>query len=291
VIKKPTPTVKTIPPIINPTVRLKAPPESEKGKNNVKIAPKMCNKGSSFLRIKSFICITSICSIMHKGIHYLFPPFFLKNGKIKEENKKGRMNMTHAVKVIGYNEMDHYNVQIINTTSRSETWSKEFSPFTLGPVNLYGNHTAKNIENAWQFSKVYKEHVDQNQDPTSDYYKWAKKGWNDTYGHRYPMGKGKIPLYSYWDGEKLDYIEARKRIYAPLYAKAVIKTDAFNRLLTMHQKGMAFALLDFDGYDYLSRGMTLKEVINEPKKKMGHAFVLAMLLQYPELRKRLGHSK
>jgi hypothetical protein len=35
------------------------------------------------------------------------------------------------------------------------------------------------------------------------------------------MGRGAKPEYSLWDGERLDYIEARKRIYAPLYARAV----------------------------------------------------------------------
>jgi len=36
---------------------------------------------------------------------------------------------------------------------------------------------------------------------------------------------------------------------------------------------------DFDGYDYLAKNMTLKNVINDEKRKMGHAFVLSMLLQ------------
>ena len=38
-------------------------------------------------------------------------------------------------------------------------------------------------------------------------------------------------------------------------------------------------LWDFDGYDYVAKRMSLNDVINEPKKKMGHAFVLAMLLR------------
>jgi len=200
--------------------------------------------------------------------------------------------MNQAVKVIGFKDLNNYKVKhVINTTSRSNNWSKEFSPFTLGPVTLYGGYCAKNVENAWQFSKVYKEHTDANGEPTKDYFNWAKKGWGDTYAHRYPMGKGSVPLYSYWDGEKLDYIEARRKIYAPLYAKAVIHTNAFDQLFHIYQSGDTFALLDFDGYDYLSLGMNLKDVANDPKRKMGHAFVLANLLENKPIRQKLGYPQ
>lgn len=197
--------------------------------------------------------------------------------------------MKEKVKVIGFREMDNYKVNhIINTTSRSKNWSKGLSPFFLGPVKLYGDYTAKNVENAWQFSKVYPQFADENENPKDDYFRWAEKGWSDSYAQRYPMGKGRKPLYSYWNGEKLGYIEARKKIYAPVYAKAVVRTEAFKKLLDLHLSGESYVLLDFDGYDYVKKGMTLSEVMNEPKEKMGHAFVLAMLLQYPEMRKKLG---
>lgn len=196
------------------------------------------------------------------------------------------------VRVVGFNEINSYKVKhVINTTSKSKNWSQKLSPFFLGPVSLYDNHVAQNVENAWQFSKVYEVHTDQNNEPTNEYYDWAKKGWSETFAHRYPMGKGQIPLYSLWKGQKLDYIEARKQIYAPVYAKAVVKTDAFQKLLDLHLSGDSYVLLDFDGYDYLKENKSLKQVSNDPSKKMGHAFVLAMLLQYPELRKKYGVKK
>ena len=37
-------------------------------------------------------------------------------------------------------------------------------------------------------------------------------------------------------------------------------------------------LRDFDGYDYVKQNMNLTQVLNNPTRKMGHAFVLAMLL-------------
>ncbi|CAF1209275.1 unnamed protein product [Adineta steineri] len=39
------------------------------------------------------------------------------------------------------------------------------------------------------------------------------------------------------------------------------------------------ALLDFDGWDHLGQGYSLEEVIDKAKPKMGHAFVLAGLLE------------
>ena len=96
------------------------------------------------------------------------------------------------------------------------------------------------------------------------------------------MGKGLKPLYSYWKiGDnyyKLDYIQARKLIYIPLYAKAVVKTDGFARLQDLLKQGYNLALSDFDGYDNEFLNMNIKQVVENPKKPMGHAFVLKMLL-------------
>ena len=86
-------------------------------------------------------------------------------------------------------------------------------------------------------------------------------------------------MYSWWDGDKLDYIEARKRIYIPLYAEAVKKSEAFKNLKTMHDTGEDLFLQDFDGYNFRALDLSFEEVINDPRRKMGHAFVLAMLLE------------
>lgn len=170
---------------------------------------------------------------------------------------------------------------VINTTSRSKTWSKSLSPFFIGNsgITLYNNYTAKNIENAWQYSKLYEEHTDEDGNPTNEYYEWAKKGWNSSYANRYPMGKGAVPICSLWNGSRLNYIEARKVIYAPLYAREVVKTIAYKKLRALYRMYPKIALLDFDGYNYLELNMTLDDVMNDPTRKMGHAFVLAMLLK------------
>lgn len=166
---------------------------------------------------------------------------------------------------------------IINTTSKSKNWSKGLSPFVLGPCKLYNGFVSITMENAWQYSKVYACHIDK--EPTEEYWQWAKAGWASSWANRYPMGKGAIPEYSLWNGEKLNYVEARKKIYVPLYYNAVKNTKAYEMLREIYQKEEIIYLWDFDGYDHEKLGMTLKDVLNHPGKKMGHAFVLANMLK------------
>lgn len=170
----------------------------------------------------------------------------------------------------------------IDTTSRSPTWSRNLSPFYLGPIPLYRGaplESSKNFENAWQYAKVYGNHADESQAPTLSYWKWAQEGWSNSRAVRYPMGKGAIPLYSLWGEKRLSYIEARKTIYFPLYARAVVTTDAFAELLALYRTRGELSLWDFDGYDHTKLGMSLKDVLECPSRKMGHSFVLAYLLE------------
>jgi hypothetical protein len=171
---------------------------------------------------------------------------------------------------------------VVNTTSSSGDGA-DFSPFLLGPCNLY-HHKGKllrseNMENAWQFAKVYREHYKDGK-ITEAYWRWALKGWADERAHRYPMGKGRKPEFSLWRGQELSYIDARKKIYGPLYAEQVTQTEGFEWLKNHYDGNYAkkIVLLDYDAYDHKALGKTLSQVLNDPMRKMGHAFVLMMLL-------------
>jgi hypothetical protein len=181
-----------------------------------------------------------------------------------------------------------YDGLYIDTTSRGD--HKDLSPFYLGPVPTYEPGVmATNVENLWQYSKVYNDHAYMPKsphdllspmayEPSDSYFAWRDDGWRRQRAVRYPMGKGAKPLFSYWKGSKLDYVSARKVIYAPAYANAVVKTKTYAMLYEVVMSGRNVILGDFDGYDYIKMGMTLKDVINNPRKTMGHAFVIAMLL-------------
>lgn len=191
------------------------------------------------------------------------------------------MKRAGSVKVVGMREdtSEWKDVIVVNTTSRAGmSWERTLSPFNLGPIRLYGRRVSLTMENAWQYSKVYRTHTDFAGEPTREYWEWAEKGWADPQAQRYPMGRGARPEYSLWKGEHLGYVRARKVIYAPLYARAVVETTGFKRLKRMFRDGRCIILRDFDGYDHGLTGKTLSDVLNDPEKKMGHAFVLMALL-------------
>lgn len=166
---------------------------------------------------------------------------------------------------------------------------KQLSPFLLGPVPLGPTApcaTAKNVENAWQFSKIYNgesvhwpgRHVMDGE--VSKYWVWwARNGYGNSTPQRFPAGKGEIPRGSLSWGVKpalLDYIAARAVLYAPFYADAVEGTPALLWLRTAHVFGLPLVLLDYDGYD--AGDTPLVDVLHNRKRKMGHAFVLKGLI-------------
>lgn len=68
--------------------------------------------------------------------------------------------------VVGPRDKKPEGYVLVNTTSRSKkTWEQQLSPFNLGPVDLYSVFKSRNVENAWQFSKVYKDFTDEQGEP------------------------------------------------------------------------------------------------------------------------------
>ena len=125
------------------------------------------------------------------------------------------------------------------------------------------------MENAWQYSKVFKPFVGTDGKPTAEYFKWAQLGWSSCKAKRHPMGNGTKSIFHWWDGQRLDKVEVVKERNFQ-FLKSIweedIKPDAESTLY----------LMDYDAYEYGT--MSLSEVLNNPAKSMGHGFVLAMLL-------------
>lgn len=169
---------------------------------------------------------------------------------------------------------DMKHKHFFNVTSHSLDICKELSPFFLGPVKLYDRFVSKNVENAWQYSKVY-EKFTENGEPTMEYFLWANLGWTSDKAVRYPMGKSAKPLYSWWDGHKYGYIDARKNIYVKLYKECAEKTDAYKHLKELYLNDESIVLWDFDGRDTTK---SMKDVLNDPTKTCGHGVVLKMML-------------
>ena len=184
-------------------------------------------------------------------------------------------------------------VQIDCTSgNKDEVMMKGLSPFYLGPIECYDGLVAQRFERAWQCAKVYPWMVGADGNPDGRYFAWrdemwAKEGFADKREIRFPAGKGNVGkcLYAWWKvgGEfrKLGYVAGRKEIYIPLYAKAVVKTEAYRRLCELRDEGKNLLLIDFDGYNihHPHYNFTYNDAIHCPILKMGHGFVLAMLLE------------
>ena len=182
------------------------------------------------------------------------------------------------IHALGMFDKNPYGGNEVDTTAKSGLWSG-LSPFLLDAAK-YGS---KNFENLWQYHKVYSEFLNKSTNlPDDAWYAWRYEGFHNLRAVRYPMGKGRIPAYSFWYGQRLSYVEARKKIYIPIYAKLVEKTVAYKSLSSLYVStyagGVHLTLRDYDAYDHVVLGRTLKEVVNDPKRKMGHAFVLVMML-------------
>ena len=185
------------------------------------------------------------------------------------------------------------------SNNKDEVMNHGLSPFYLGPVECYDGLVSQTFERAWQCSKVYPWMADAAGNPHAGYFAWrddmwARKDFSNKIEIRFPAGKGNVRKckYAWWkvNGEfrKLGYVAARMAIYIPLYAKAVVKTEAYRRLVELRDAGKNLMLIDFDGYNpyhphygFASDDAvhTYNDVIHCPLLKMGHGFVLAMLLE------------
>ncbi len=201
-------------------------------------------------------------------------------------------------------------------------FARELSPFYIGPVESSDGVTAQIFEIFWQCGKVYPCH-DDNGKPNAAYFEWRNSFYSkpectkDLMRHTCKsIGyEHKDALYfAYFDKEKaehlpLSYVEARKKVYFPEYAKLVYNTESFRYLKSLVDSGKKIALVDFDACNYnepcamwkeyiaymnkckknkvdptLSEDdflniTSLKKLVNAPFMKVGHGCVIKALLQ------------
>ncbi len=161
------------------------------------------------------------------------------------------------------------------------------SPFNVGPVSAYPGtkrREARVMHNGYTFSKGYEKHLDAKSSPTMAHARWTREGFENAAAQRFPMGRGARPEYSLWKGERLGYQQARLLIYIPMYVEAIIRTPAaraaFVRLRVLRRRaateGKPLVLFDYDGYQ--RKKLSYADVICADRK-MGHAFVLGMMLE------------
>lgn len=201
-----------------------------------------------------------------------------------------------------------------------------------GPYGVFGPYILKDddgiiMENKYQFSKIYKEvpattqyysrwnktviwnHPSEvhysNGQILPAYWAWREKGMNNPYYVRYPVGFHNMHkcLFSIKDNDPnshLDYVEARKQIYLPIYCDAVRKEPKFLELKNRLNHGENLLIIEVDGphqesLDYyidmyeldesfiendtmLATDENLTIMLNDDKHPFGHGYCLATAL-------------
>lgn len=205
------------------------------------------------------------------------------------------MKRMGSVVVLSLKDKAPKNVDLdITPISTDRDW-KELSPFHLGPCRTPDGVRFHNFENLWQFSKVYKSHLENDNDLICgevgiDWYIWHMAGARTERGTRYPMGKGAVAEFSKWGNLRLGYIAARKQIYVPEYSKLLINTAKFRKLRKQYYSGANIVIRDYDTYDALKaykHSIGTRHpflcALNNPDRKFGHGFCIAMALMCDQI--------
>lgn len=168
---------------------------------------------------------------------------------------------------------------IVNVTSAQPKNNKnrrDFSPMTFHPelYKCYGN-----FEAFWQAGKVF-EGIERAK--VQEF--WKRVSVETGPKRRYPGSKGKKVLYSEFEGEKMDYITSRKKVYVPHYFEYMKQTEmATYWKQELENENHNLCILDFDGprtevgdVDCVEVTLDLlKEKINDSQFPFGHGYVVA----------------
>ncbi|WP_067783599.1 DUF6939 family protein [Actinomyces vulturis] len=183
------------------------------------------------------------------------------------------------LRVLKYSQALPDGFRRFDVTSRGQ-YGQYLSPFYLGPVCLPDGSKSIRMENAYQGCKVYEHMLDDNGEPTDEFFDYQRFMFASHKAIRHGQ-RGKV-AYSLFNGEKLSYIEARKQIYIPLYLQALSNNERSMEIVVSTRraiKNMDIALVDFDGYDHKALGMSFADVVNNADRIMGHSFVLAQAIE------------
>lgn len=194
----------------------------------------------------------------------------------------------------------------------------------LSPYYLR-NEKGQILENVHQFSKAYlwvpqvampyssrnrqivwrwpaETHLDADENPTPEYWRWRMAGKNNPEPVRAPVGWKHLEncKYSLEKDEplsetnpKLGYREARKRIYFPEYIRAVVKEPLFQELKQRWLNGENLLIVDVDGpreesLDYYQQKWHVPEDFIDQDSVEATEQNLAILLE--DLKHPFGHG-
>lgn len=193
-------------------------------------------------------------------------------------------NVVLAKKSKWYFELN--GVKYVDISSRSTKILKDMAPDQLGPCVASDGIEFQNLENLWQYSKVFEgvQRVDKekyffyvkNGVPTQEYYDFRNEGAALESADKKLAGVISKNSYKFFfkEGDEvklLDEIEARKKIYIPGYAKLVVKTEGFKKLKKLVDDGQQVVLYGEGIFDYTDKDV-LRNLYSELQKKYDNLY-------------------
>lgn len=172
----------------------------------------------------------------------------------------------------------------VDVCSSSRSW-KNLSPMYLGPVKRTEVHNgkhlpyAKNIENYWQFAKVYSSEYDSETDEVKEEY-WIKRmeGYLSKKAYRRKFqGAENIPLFSIFEGKRYKYGEARK-FYCSAYEELVVNTKEWKKLNKLIDDGYNIQIIGYDGVDIDKYNGDFYKHYKDTSIPFGHESVITCML-------------
>lgn len=140
-------------------------------------------------------------------------------------------------------------------------WSRGASPYNqLSPFHIK-DENGHIFENMWQSYKVWdtvqkqnksnwswkeEKHVDEYNKPNNEWEKWHHSLKSHQQPVRRPNGRN-IPLYAFFEGEELDVVQARKRIYIPTLQRLYRAHKVYQDLLQLVKGGQNIIIVEPDG--------------------------------------------
>jgi len=175
------------------------------------------------------------------------------------------------------------------------------SPMKISPVfDINGFLYGLTIEDAWQASKVFPWHLNNYVGDMKWYpswHKWSRQCRFSGEGKRH-RSKGNvvnninknIPLFSFYNGHRLSYFEARKCMYMPWLSDEIQNESAYLDLLYRHKSGQDIILLEPDGvHPEVAQDLTptiIDQLYQDTSRPFGHGLVIAStLLDYKPWKK------
>ena len=224
----------------------------------------------------------------------------IKKKITKNKIKPGLVRCGKVSRGVKHPQIDNFIK--IGAYSRGPAEWRPLSPFLLGPIMInsdsddladdyhWTNCRYKKMrhclifENYWQGSKIYNIDVDVDVDVDEgqikdSFFKRRERLFSLDVPKRRPVPKSKgDAVAGFYNGQIMDYIESRKRIYCPIYASLIENSPQFLKLKSMLKTGHNLLIVGPDGADLPMTYATMYRAVNDPNICFGHELVICCSL-------------